>query len=510
MSKLIEPQLSEAQLKNNPYWVEQKPAVLDFGFGAGRLVRVTFLVLLDAASLLFGLVVAISIHNILSPLLSTAFTPLSLSGSLLIHYWLPLLSLFCLTYEGLSRGQRPFWIETQLVEKVLTLSFIIALFFKFFANSANTSLSIIILYWLLTLFTVPCLRWQGKKVVNNLNLGKIPVLIVGAGQTSGLFLEAIEQDRALDYKVIGLIDDDPKKQRFFINQKSGNKIRVLGRFDDIKEIIAASGAKHVVMATPGLPGENMVNLVKRLQHCCRSILVVPDLIGLPCPETHLEYLFNQKMIVLKVKNNLSEPINVLLKRLIDIVGGMVCLIIGMPLLVTLALIIRIESPGPIIFSHRRIGQNGREFNCYKFRTMVDNAQKILDQILKSDPAIRQEWENNYKLKKDPRITRIGSWLRKTSLDELPQIINVLKGEMSLVGPRPIVQNEVPKFGENIEYFYQVKPGITGLWQVSGRNDINYETRVGLEAWYVQNWSLWLDLTILVRTCGVVFNGNGAY
>ena len=176
----------------------------------------------------------------------------------------------------------------------------------------------------------------------------------------------------------------------------------------------------------------------------------------------------------------------------------------------IALAIKIESPGPAFFKQQRVGRNGDIFDCYKFRTMAINAQEILGAILKNDSTLREEWESNFKLKNDPRITRIGNLLRKTSLDELPQILNVLKGEMSLVGPRPIVQKEVPRFGYSINDFFIVRPGITGLWQVSGRNDIDYSERVRLEAWYVRNWSLWLDITILIRTVGIVLSRSGAY
>ncbi|MEM3434110.1 MAG: sugar transferase, partial [Candidatus Methanomethyliaceae archaeon] len=170
----------------------------------------------------------------------------------------------------------------------------------------------------------------------------------------------------------------------------------------------------------------------------------------------------------------------------------------------------LDSPGPVLFRHRRLGLGGREFWCYKFRTMHVNAEEVLQKLLASDPALRAEWERDFKLRNDPRVTRVGRLLRRTSLDELPQIFNVLKGEMSLVGPRPIVEKEVPRFGLFASDYFSVRPGVTGLWQVSGRNDTGYEHRVRLESWYVRNWSLWLDLTVLIRTIGVVLARRGAY
>lgn len=164
----------------------------------------------------------------------------------------------------------------------------------------------------------------------------------------------------------------------------------------------------------------------------------------------------------------------------------------------------------MIFKHRRVGKDGKEFNCYKFRSMCVNSKEVLEHLLATDPAAKAEWDKEFKLKDDPRITKSGAFLRKTSLDELPQLWNVLKGEMSLVGPRPIVQAEVPRYGKYITEYYSVLPGITGMWQTSGRSDISYPERVQMDNWYVHNRTLWLDLVLLWRTVSVVVHHDGAY
>lgn len=164
----------------------------------------------------------------------------------------------------------------------------------------------------------------------------------------------------------------------------------------------------------------------------------------------------------------------------------------------------------MIFKHRRVGKDGKEFNCYKFRSMCVNSKEVLEHLLATDPAAKAEWDKEFKLKDDPRITKSGAFLRKTSLDELPQLWNVLKGEMSLVGPRPIVRSEMVRYGKYSKEYMMVRPGITGIWQTSGRNDIDYPERVQMDNWYVHNWSLWLDLVLLWRTIGVVAACNGAY
>jgi undecaprenyl-phosphate galactose phosphotransferase len=175
----------------------------------------------------------------------------------------------------------------------------------------------------------------------------------------------------------------------------------------------------------------------------------------------------------------------------------------------IALLIRRDG-GPALFAHPRIGKRGKVFKCYKFRTMVIDAEKRLEDLLQKRPELRQEWTIERKLRQDPRINQLGRILRTTSLDELPQLINVIKGEMSLVGPRPVVRGELSRYSDQVGYYLMVRPGMTGLWQVSGRNDLDYETRVYLDIWYVKNWSLWYDLIILIKTIKVVFKARGAY
>jgi lipopolysaccharide/colanic/teichoic acid biosynthesis glycosyltransferase len=190
------------------------------------------------------------------------------------------------------------------------------------------------------------------------------------------------------------------------------------------------------------------------------------------------------------------------------------IVLSAPFLVLLfaviMLLIKLNSHGPVFYRHRRIGLDGKVIGIWKFRTMVHDADRALKERLKKNPALQQEWEENFKLKDDPRITLIGRFLRRTSLDELPQIWNVLKGEMSLIGPRPIVEEEIPLYGEAIEIYKQVTPGLTGLWQISGRNDLPYQERIRLDVYYIQNWSIWLDVHILAKTVLVTLQARGAY
>jgi Undecaprenyl-phosphate galactose phosphotransferase WbaP len=199
-----------------------------------------------------------------------------------------------------------------------------------------------------------------------------------------------------------------------------------------------------------------------------------------------------------------------LKRAIDVAVALIALVLFFPLMAAVALAIKLTSPGPIFFGHRRLGFQGKWFNAWKFRTMHPNGDAVLRDYLAAHPVARDEWERDQKLRSDPRVTRIGKFLRRSSLDELPQVWNVLKGEMSLVGPRPIVAKEVAKYGHVFGKYAAVKPGITGMWQVSGRNEVSYEERVKLDQYYVANWSPWLDLFILAKTIIVLIRRDGAY
>jgi exopolysaccharide production protein ExoY len=205
-----------------------------------------------------------------------------------------------------------------------------------------------------------------------------------------------------------------------------------------------------------------------------------------------------------------QPVGYRSKRAFDLIVAVPLLLFFLPLLAMTALLVRISSPGPALYVQQRIGFRGERFGCLKFRSMVLNADEVLERLLESSPEARAEWNASQKLRNDPRITPIGRFLRMSSLDELPQLINVLRGEMSLVGPRPIIDNEVPRYAADFSYYINARPGITGLWQVSGRSDSDYGKRVALDVAYVTEWSLANDVRILFRTVGVVLSARGSW
>lgn len=209
-------------------------------------------------------------------------------------------------------------------------------------------------------------------------------------------------------------------------------------------------------------------------------------------------------------HNLTFKRSIFFKRLLDIFIVLLASPFWLPVMLILCILTKLTSKGPIFYGHKRVGKNGKEIKCWKFRSMCINSQEILEQILATDPVRRAEWEKDRKFVDDPRVTKFGKILRKTSLDELPQLFNILIGDMSLIGPRPVTEPELVKYGDYKDYVLSVSPGLSGLWQVSGRSDTGYEERISFDTFYIQNWSIWLDIWILIKTFWVVINGKGAY
>lgn len=212
----------------------------------------------------------------------------------------------------------------------------------------------------------------------------------------------------------------------------------------------------------------------------------------------------------QLASGLRDPFPLFIKRILDITVAVLLLILAFPFAALISLAIVLDSRGPVFFGHTRIGKGNRRFRLWKFRTMVSDADAVLEQYLGAHPDLRAEWLDTHKLKNDPRVTRVGRLLRRSSLDELPQLISVLRGEMSMVGPRPIVAEEAPKYGRLFDLYLQVRPGLTGLWQSSGRTDTSYRSRIALDLHYLQERTLWLDLWVLLKTVRVVLLGHGAY
>ncbi|HDZ8838734.1 undecaprenyl-phosphate galactose phosphotransferase WbaP [Aeromonas veronii] len=359
------------------------------------------------------------------------------------------------------------------------------------------------LLWSLSLLLVPFFRWFTKLLLIKAGYWQWPSLIVGCGANAYDAYMAINSEKLMGFDVIGFISPDEK-----CNASPVVGIPLLP--DDMNLIIREYNNAKLFLALDYEQSELRDNWLRYLTaHGVRNVSVIPTLRGVPLHGTDMSHFFSHEVIMLRVRNNLARLSSRILKRSFDILLSSSLLLLLSPLLFYIGWQVSRDGGSPI-YGHERVGQGGRKFKCLKFRSMIIDSQDVLDKLLASDPIARDEWERDFKLKDDPRITSIGHFIRKTSLDELPQLWNVLKGEMSLVGPRPVVELELARYGDDGQYYLLAKPGMTGLWQVSGRNDVDYATRVYLDGWYVKNWSLWYDIAIMFKTIGVVLHRDGAY
>jgi len=386
--------------------------------------------------------------------------------------------------------------QTSLALTLLFAPFILA----DFLHGGGWSVTLLTSSWLLSLMLVPLLRFSARAAASRCNWWGQPAMVMGNGA------EAIRQyEHFRTHPQLGLRPVAP-----------GDAADRAGSEDcpdparAAERAAASAGEKKVFWAIVALPagaGPEARLLINRHTRAFPHVLVVAPLAELPTLWNHSWECGGR--IGIEMNANLLKPHSRVVKRVMDILIATVAGAAFLPLIVVLAVLMKLTFRGPVFYSQERIGEANQRFRIWKFRTMVVNADRLLKQVLATDPRLREEWQTSHKLRRDFRITPVGRFLRKTSLDEIPQLWNVLRGEMSIVGPRPIVDDEVPKYAVGFELYTKVRPGITGLWQVSGRNGTSYEERVRLDAYYVSNWSPWLDVYVLALTTRAVLRCKGA-
>ena len=355
--------------------------------------------------------------------------------------------------------------------------------------------------WCLCLPMAALARSVTRRVVSRFSWWGQPVILFGSGLQTRQICETLWANRTLGLRPIGVVDDS-------------GPVGVAGRPESLSRQQATSAVQRhsVFWAIVTITDESRTDIFQVIEEVFLEryphLIVVPHTVRLPSLWNHAHDCGGLPGI--ELAERLLLPLPRFVKRGMDfclaVVGGLLIL----PLIGLICLLIRLSSPGPIFYSQRRLGIGARHFHAWKFRTMVANADEVLQRHLDASAELRAEWARDHKLKNDPRVTWIGKWLRKTSLDELPQLWNVLRGQMSLVGPRPIVDAEIEKYGETFDLYRKVVPGITGLWQINGRNNTTYQERIDFDSYYVRNWSPWLDLYILICTVKVVLLREGAY
>ena len=339
--------------------------------------------------------------------------------------------------------------------------------------------------------------WFGRKA-----WWGVPAVILGSGDTAMRIARKLRNGR-LGIRVAGIFSEDE-----ILSWGHDDMPPVLGDLAAAPEIVGTRTAEYAIVAIRAAPDGYLRRVIEDYCRGFGHVLVVPDMpdvcsLGVKARDIDGE-------LGLELPQKLFHKGSAAAKRVMDVAASVFLLVILIPLFLLIALAIRLTSRGPVFYGHLRNGRYGKPFKALKFRTMVLGADRVLADYLFSHTEYIPEWERNHKLRNDPRITKVGKWLRRSSLDELPQLLNVLRGQMSLVGPRPIIDAEIPKYGRGYELYTRVLPGLTGLWQVSGRNNTTYEARVAYDEQYVHNWSVWLDLYILVRTIRTVVTAEGAY
>jgi Undecaprenyl-phosphate galactose phosphotransferase WbaP len=398
-------------------------------------------------------------------------------------------------HDGHYRMRMPFWLETRKIISVLSLAMLFDGFVQF-AVKEDFSRVWLVSRWALAAVAIIALRYSLRAYLRHRNLWQVRSLLVGCGATADDVRSALRSEPTLGYEIVGQIDD------------VAQTLMVVGH--SWSRLLSLHGADYIIVAMDGKDLAQADGAVDQLMREAVPFSISPPLRNLPVFGMESHYFFNHNVMLLARDNRLAHPLPRFIKRSFDVLASGTALILLSPLFLALALLVQTDG-GPAFFRNRRLGAEGKIFDCLKFRSMVPNADRILDDYLARNPEVRAEWDSHKKLRgEDPRLTRIGRLLRRTSMDELPQLLNVLMGEMSLVGPRPILLRELNEYGHDIAHYYRLRPGITGMWQVNGRNDVSYQQRVGMDSWYVRNWSLWHDIVILCKTVPVLIHRKGAF
>lgn len=381
----------------------------------------------------------------------------------------------------------PFWDKAR---DVVVGSFYALMFegFLIYAYKSDVSRILTFVSWALAPFVIMTGRALYRRFTHTFGVGLTDLLVVGRA------------DRAQD--IARIVSSDP---HFGLRVAT---VLTPRRLADVVEAIEQNpGIRCVAIALSGVDDvENEIVAYLRSKDMDLIISPVPNGV---VSGMDVRYLLGEDMILLMDRIEVTPLVSRLAKRLFDIIVATLMLLVAAVPMAIVAILIKRDG-GSVFFRHERIGMSGRPFLCTKFRSMSSNAQELLEEYLANDPERRREWEESRKLKNDPRVTAFGRFIRKTTLDELPQLFNVLKGDMSLIGPRPVTKSELEYYGNTTALYTSVRPGLTGLWQVSGRSDLNYDQRVRLDTWYVRNWTPWHDIAILLKTIPAVLFRRGAY
>jgi len=455
-------------------------------FAVAQAVSAVALGTADLATLAIVMAVAVGVRISILPAISHAFDrptyPLTHYAGL---WWIGVAYLAALAHAGLYTRRDPYWEEVRRCVIGTTVGTLLVFAVLSAAKIGDdVSRPVVVLAWALLLVALPMSRRAVKEALFAAGPWRRRAVLIGSGPLADALRQAFRRHRTLGYEIAEVVADPTAAP---------------GR-------ATAIGAQEVIVATPDLGRAEFLKLIESLRAVTENVLIVPDLAEVPVLGVEVLGLLEDRALLLRVPNNLLKPWNLLVKRAFDLVVGGLLAALLVPVLALAVVAIALDSPGPLLHIEPRVGRRGTFFKCYKLRTMYRDGDQRLDAYLAAHPDAAAEWERYRKLRTyDPRVTRVGRILRRYSLDEIPQLFNVIRGQMSLVGPRPYLPREMPLV--SAEAMIDVLPGITGLWQVSGKNALDLRERARLDRWHVNNWSLWLDVIILVKTTAVVWRAR---
>ncbi len=405
-----------------------------------------------------------------------------------------LTAILWLDSRGHYRQRLPYWETVGHILGVSSLGFIASGFIDFALHNNGSRLWTAFCWVLFAVFSFLGRAWVRCRL-DKAGVWRIPAIVIGEGPTAAAALRALSRDTQVGFSIVEQLPpsilSDMRKTRSW------------------KQALMLYDAHYIFLALEGGEIERYQTALKSLPRARVPCSIIPPWMGLPSSTLTPHHFMMQDVMMLHDTNRLKLPLSRLIKRTVDVTLAGMALLTLLPVFAVVALAVRRDG-GPAFFKQPRIGQGGHSFQCYKFRSMRSDAEEVLADYLAKNPAEAEEWRQFQKLENDVRVTPFGRFIRRASIDELPQLINVLKGDMSLVGPRPCMQGQESLYAEDFSFYESVRPGITGPWQVSGRNHLTFKERVGLEAWYARNWSLWLDIVIMLKTVPTLLNRGQAY
>ena len=475
------------------------------------LVPIDFLAFLSAFVLAYIIRVKLTAKPIIYPIESILFLKIFL---LILPIWILIFAL-CGLYD-LARFKNKFSEEMARIFIAVSAGTMFVILVDFASKQPIFPAKAIPVYgYLLSFVLVTIVRFKVRLFRHYLykfNIGVRRTLIVGGGDLVKRIIESLENTRKSGYQILGIINDG---KSIIASPRS---LKIYSSLENAVAKLGKSNVDEIIQANPQLSTEQVLATIEFANDHHINYRFIPNQFNLYTANSSVTTLGN--IPIVSLRRTPLEGWGRVLKRLFDLMGSALGLVILAPIFLVIALAIKITDPGPVIYKHKRLSRFGKLINVYKFRTMHlkyctgeaysgRTDAEVLARELKS-PNLAKQFQKNQKLKNDPRVSKIGRILRQTSLDELPQLFNVLKGDVSLVGPRPVVEAELEHYGNRTSIFLALRPGLTGLWQVSGRNDLSYEERVKMDIYYIENWNMWLDIKILFKTLPTLIKKQGAY